>query len=129
MTQCKRPNPSNSPCWRPGSLLSIVLMVAESMHFQLKSNNMTGALDCKEKCLSSSEQHTWGQASSFFHLPAAAAQSSPNRNTKERSGFLGGQEGLLRFLNISPALWGFMTCISGPPLFASIASNCSLHPN
>lgn len=51
-----------------------VLTVAGSVHLQLKSNNMTGPLDRKEKCLSSSEQPTWGP--SPILLPPASFSRS-----------------------------------------------------
>lgn len=81
VTQSKCTNHSNFYCWGAGSFPSIMLMVAESMHFQLKCNNMTGPLDCKEKCLSSSEQHTWGQASL---LPPACCSRSVSPKPKHK---------------------------------------------
>lgn len=80
--QSKCTNGSNFYCWGAGSLPSAVLMVAESMYSQLKCNNITAPLDCEEKCLSSSEQHTWGQASSYFPPALLQPLSQPQTETR-----------------------------------------------
>lgn len=55
--------------------------------------------------------------------------SQAQTSTRNSTAFLRGRDSLVRFLNTSPAPWGFMTCIFGPVLFASIASNCTLNLN